>query len=244
MDVEDFSSQVIDHAGLVRHIAWNIHREAGWQGSWRTEFEDVVQEGWCGLLKAARTFDPTRGVPFGAFAGFLISTTILDYIRNRAPMIRLPRARRAQLAEADRVRAQLRQQLGHEPSAEHVAEALGITLEHLHTFETFRGVRVPLEEIQQPGGGSTPENEATSREQQERQLSLLQDLEACVHRLPDDLRMIVILREREALTLQEVAQVMGMHKDAVARRQQRARAMVRACLMGHGWTVADAVEEA
>jgi DNA-directed RNA polymerase specialized sigma24 family protein len=50
---------------------------------------------------------------------------------------------------------------------------------------------------------------------------------------------IFILRHLGDLTLQEVAQVMGMKIDAVRRRQIRARLTIRACLEKAGWLIED-----
>lgn len=66
---------VISTMPLVGHIAkkyWN----AGY------EYDDLVQEGLIGLVKAAEKFNPDRGCRFSAFAGLCIENHIRMYLRR------------------------------------------------------------------------------------------------------------------------------------------------------------------
>jgi DNA-directed RNA polymerase specialized sigma24 family protein len=71
---------------------------------------------------------------------------------------------------------------------------------------------------------------------------MLEAFEACIKELPFELMTIFILRDLGKLTLQEVAQVMGMKIDAVRRRQIRARKAMQACLKMAGWPIEDVDE--
>ena len=50
----------------------------------RLDQEDLVGDGNLALVKAARRYDPTYGVPFPAFALRFVRGAILDAIRSRA----------------------------------------------------------------------------------------------------------------------------------------------------------------
>ena len=68
------------------------------------EVDELVALGSEGLVEAARSFDPTRGVPFGAYARVRVQGAMLDGLRALAP---LPRAlHRARLAGAETGRPQ------------------------------------------------------------------------------------------------------------------------------------------
>ena len=54
-------------------------------------YEDLVQVGSIGLIKAVDRFDPERGVEFGAFAIPNIAGEIKRYIRDRGWPIKIPR---------------------------------------------------------------------------------------------------------------------------------------------------------
>jgi len=52
------------------------------------ELEDLVSYGQTGLLEAARRFDPTRGVPFRAYASIRIRGAMIDGVRALSPLPR------------------------------------------------------------------------------------------------------------------------------------------------------------
>lgn len=47
------------------------------------EFEDLVQEGSLGLVKACNTYDPSKGFKFSTYACICIRNNILMYLRTR-----------------------------------------------------------------------------------------------------------------------------------------------------------------
>ena len=74
-------SEIESHLPLVRREAlrWSHLLEA----------EDLEAEGALGLVRAARRFDPARGVPFRAFAIPFVRWQILEALRRRTRRNRL-----------------------------------------------------------------------------------------------------------------------------------------------------------
>ncbi len=78
-------------------------------------FLDLINEGNLGLIKAARTFDPNRGVRFVSYAVWWIKQSILAAIMDKGDMVRIPQShvkkvrkltrqiRETQLQKGDRV---------------------------------------------------------------------------------------------------------------------------------------------
>lgn len=65
---------VFEHQGLVRAIAWKIHRKlAG-----RAELDDLIAYGQLGLLEAIAAFDAKRNHKFTTYAWHRIRGAILD----------------------------------------------------------------------------------------------------------------------------------------------------------------------
>lgn len=80
---------VEDNINLVRYFAHQLCKDA-------QLFDDCVQEGCFGLMRAARLFDEQRHNKFSSFAAFEIQCSIRDFLfRNR--MIRLPDEQRTQI---------------------------------------------------------------------------------------------------------------------------------------------------
>jgi RNA polymerase sigma-B factor len=69
---------------LVRSLA----RRLAYRGE---RFEDLVQVGAIGLIKAVDRFEPARGVGFGAYATPNILGEMRRHLRDRSALIRVPR---------------------------------------------------------------------------------------------------------------------------------------------------------
>ncbi|HXW77159.1 MAG TPA: sigma-70 family RNA polymerase sigma factor, partial [Candidatus Eremiobacteraceae bacterium] len=75
---------VVRHIPLVKQIAQSFVRAVG-------QRDDLEQVGSLGLIKAVERFDPGLGVPFEAYARTIISGEISHYLRDLAPVMRVPR---------------------------------------------------------------------------------------------------------------------------------------------------------
>ena len=85
----------MNHEALIREHLYIVTREAR---HWlhlhpHVEQEDLIQEGAIGLTKAARSYDPSRGVPFSAYATVRVRGEIADVVRQRS------RPKKARLAD-------------------------------------------------------------------------------------------------------------------------------------------------
>ena len=47
------------------------------------EREDLLQEAYLGLLKAIRSFQPEKGIPFSAFAGLCMKRQLISAVRRQ-----------------------------------------------------------------------------------------------------------------------------------------------------------------
>lgn len=65
--------------GLVYYIARSFQKST----TGGIEYDDLVQEGMVGLVKAARTFDESRGFLFSTYAGNCIQKEILAYMKRQ-----------------------------------------------------------------------------------------------------------------------------------------------------------------
>lgn len=104
---------------LVEHIA-RRYRFAG------EPIEDVVQEGYIGLISAVEMFDPSRGVKFTTYAAHVVQGAIQHYLRDRGKLIREPGWLHDLNQRINRGVATLRQRLGRDPTVAEIAEELGV----------------------------------------------------------------------------------------------------------------------
>ena len=88
---------------------------------------DLVQEAFLGLLKAARRFEPRRGLKFSTSATWWIRQSVVLALQERGRLVRLPARALESLGRVRRARAALEQALGREPSIEEIADGTGLT---------------------------------------------------------------------------------------------------------------------
>jgi RNA polymerase sigma factor (sigma-70 family) len=106
------------NTGLVHHVAKRFKNVVKSKG---LDYEDILQEGYIGLIKAYNRFDPVYGFQFATFAVPHIFGYIKHLIRDYGPV-------QAFRAEKDHAQHIFNQGLDDQSAAE-IAERLGCTLQ-------------------------------------------------------------------------------------------------------------------
>ena len=91
--------------------------------------DDLVQVARVGLVKAVDRWDPDRGNKFSTFAVPTITGELQRHFRDRTWTIRPPRDLQELYVRVKRTRASLSAELGREPTARDVADAIGCDTE-------------------------------------------------------------------------------------------------------------------
>ncbi len=112
------------HLPLVRYFA---RRYTG-----RNEpFDDLVQAGALGLIKAVDRFDPHRGVAFSTFAAPTILGEIRRHFRDRTWAVHVHRSLQVLTGEVDTYRRDMSQELGRTPSDAELADRMHLPPERI-----------------------------------------------------------------------------------------------------------------
>jgi RNA polymerase sigma-B factor len=94
-------------------------------------FEDLLQVGIIGLLKAIDRFDAERGVEFSTYATPTILGEIKRHFRDKGWAIRVPRRLQELRMQITTVSAELTQSLGRSPTAPELAAAMDCSVEEI-----------------------------------------------------------------------------------------------------------------
>ena len=212
---------VVDNMGLVRTVAVKF-RDRG------TEFEDLMQIGTLGMIKAIHSFDTTRGTAFSTYAVPLIVGEIRRHLRDDG-LIRVSRGTRHTGMLLMRERARIAAEEGREATVSELAAAVGISVEEAAmALEAM----TPVSSLSDNAfGEDSPELGAVipdraDADEMARQMDRIA-LAQVIEQLPPTWKKIILLRYYRDMTQQQVADLLGLTQVKVSREEKKIMAFMR-----------------
>jgi RNA polymerase primary sigma factor len=204
-------------------------------------FEDLIQEGNIGLMKAAQRFDPDRGNRYSTYAIWWIRQAIGRAIEDKGRAIRLSAHAQGKVRKAVRTRNELSATLGREPADEEVAERLGWTVGEVRTLSGLLPDVFSLDQLVGAEDGSAAFGEFVEDEQaSEVPEEVIRDMENA--QLKESMgeisareRHVLVRRygldDREPATLAELGAELGVTRERVRQLQRNAERYLRVRLV-------------
>ena len=212
---------VLDNMGLVRTVAVKF-RDRG------TEFEDLMQIGTMGMIKAIHSFDTSRGTAFSTYAVPLIVGEIRRHLRDDG-LIRVSRGTRHTGVLLMRERARIAAEEGRDATVGELAAAVGITVEDAAmALEAMTPVsslsdNAYGEDSPELGAVIPDRAEADDMARQVDRIALTQ----VIAQLPPLWKKIILLRYYRNMTQQQVADRLGLTQVKVSREEKKIMAFMR-----------------
>src|SRR5438067_32915 len=223
-DLQAREQLIEQYMSLVRSLA----RRYAYRGE---QFDDLVQIGAIGLIKAIDRFDINRGVELTTYATPNIIGEIKRHFRDRSWAVRVPRGLQELNVQLSKLIEQLTVQLARSPTIPELAQAAGVeeeaVLEALESGRAYSSLSLST------GGGTEDGEELDPLEslgQVEHQYEVSEDravLAPGFKVLDDRERTILHLRFFEGLTQSQIAQHVGISQMHVSRLIRRALVKVR-----------------
>lgn len=115
------------------------------------DFDDLVQEGNIGLIKAINKHDPTRGAKIGTHATWWIDQTIRRAISNKSKTVRIPTHIEFLQTQLSSIISKLTGSLGRPPTKEEIAEKAKIDVKVLERLEQIAVHKIGIEDEMSTG---------------------------------------------------------------------------------------------
>ena len=198
------------NTGLVHSVA---HRFA-YCG---TEYEDLVQIGMIGLIKAIRNFDCEKGVMFSTYAVPVIIGEIRKFLRDDGA-VKVSRSIRENYIRLQKAGQLFEYEHGREATVAELAKATELSEEDIAlAFEA--GAR-PLSLDEQYGEDKSQTLADTVKSPEKNDIELFA-LREGIQSLEKEERQIIVLRYFSSKTQQEVANIMHMTQVQVSRKEKK-----------------------
>lgn len=206
--------------GLVRKEA--IH----WVNQCGECYDDLLQIGCLGLIRAIERFDIQKGYAFSSFAIPYIKGEIQHYLRDKGYSIRIPRRYLELKTQSNKVVRQLRTELNRQPTDSEIAGKIGISIKEWQDVKLAHQNRAPVsldittgdEESQSKLQDIVPDNKYQSFQLAQEDKNRLQN---ALSQLEDRTRQVLEFVFLQDLTQKETAEKLGISVVTVSRRVKK-----------------------
>ena len=201
-------------------------------------FNDLVQEGNMGLVKAVEKFEYRRGYKFSTYATWWIRQSMQRAIANQAKVVRVPVHMAETVDSVTKARDQLKEDLQRDPTIEELADGAKLSVEAVMEVENLMHEQASVESL---GGDEADaielfgeireEKIAEEAASQERIREMRERVESALRSLVEREKEVLILRfgllDGVQRTLEEVGRHLKVTRERIRQIEEKALRKLR-----------------
>jgi RNA polymerase sigma-B factor len=199
------------HGPLLKSIVRRYRHSSG------EPYEDLLQVGHVGLMKAVNGYEADSAAKFSSYAHSMMEGEIRHYLRDSS-LVRKPRWARSLYARVAKATAQLMSELGRPPLADEVAREVNVEVEGIHELMKLY-LHTNVKSLDEPTGGDADLSAIKNLEHETFSLPI-EDviwLEQAMESLSEVQREVVHLFFYKDLTQTEIGKKLGLSQRKVSR---------------------------
>lgn len=199
--------------GLVKRIVLRF-KDRG------CEYDDLVQIGTIGMIKAVKSFDFSFNTVFSTYAVPLIIGEIRRYLRDDG-LIKISRQIKKNGIDIMRKKEEFEKTHSREPSVSELAALCELSVEDviqaLEAISPIRSLQEPLSDDESSTLGNVLSDDENEIDKITEKLALKEALKS----LPEQQRQIIVLRYFKDMSQQQTGEILGLTQVKVSREEKR-----------------------